>query len=717
MEKLKMHSPNLTQDNVARIAQLFPGCVVEVKDEGGGMKDENLSASFRLPNSSLRYAVDFDQLRQELAESIVEGPQERYHLNWPGKREALLTANAPIAKTLRPCRDESVDFDTTKNLFIEGDNLDALKLLQETYLGKVKMIYIDPPYNTGSDFIYEDDFAENSEEYLLRSNQKDTQGNRLVANSDANGRFHSDWLSMIYPRLKLARSLLADDGVIFVSMDDSESANLKHLLDEVFGEGNFIDTIAVEMSTTSGPKTVNAQQGTIVKNVEFVHVYRKSAAFDSTPHTPLLDGIDSYDTHYTAWLNEDGTLGSLAEKMMADKDVGADIRRFELMSRGTFSINNIDKLLSVSDSAKSFISNNLTKIARIDRPPVSATGKSTQAGRWEPFEVDHRTYFLTTLANGSLQALMPLSLNFRMSDDYKPRFGRTVIRGDLWKGFHQDMGNVAKEGGIAFANGKKPVRLIKQLIKWANNTRDAVVLDFFAGSATTAHAIFQANLEDGGNRRFIMVQLDEVPDPKSEAAKEGYRSIAELSRARIRKAGASIASGSGPSDQRLDVGFRSLRMDTSNMADVYYAPDALDMAKFDLFVDNIKPDRTPEDLLFQVMLDWGVDLTLPISKEIIKVTKDEGGRMKDEKNVGGDSSFSLPNSSFKEYEVYKVDENSLIACFDASGSIDEAFVKELAKQQPLRVVFRDAGYKNSAVKINVEQIFKLLSPATEVKCI
>jgi adenine-specific DNA-methyltransferase len=668
MDKLKMHSPDLIEANIARLAELFPNCVTEARDAKGELKQ----------------VIDFDLLRQELASSIVEGPQERYQINWPGKREALLTANAPIAKTLRPCREESVDFDSTQNLFIEGDNMEALKLLQETYLNKVKLIYIDPPYNTGSDFIYEDDFAENSEEYLRRSNQKDSQGNKLIANSEANGRFHSDWLSMLYPRLKIARSLLAEDGVIFVSIDDSESANLKHLLDEVFGEGNFIDTIAVEMSTTSGPKTVNAQQGTIVKNVEFVHVYRKSAEFDSVPHTPLLDGIDSYDTHYTVWLNEDGTLGSLAEQLMADEDVGADIRRFELVDRGTFSIKNIDKLLSVSDSAKSFISKNLTKIARVDRPPVSAAGKSTQVGRWESFEVDHRTYFLTTLANGSLQALMPLSLNFRMSDDYKPRFGRTVIRGDLWKGFHQDMGNVAKEGGIAFANGKKPVRLIKQLIKWANNTRDAVVLDFFAGSGTTAHAVLQANAEDGGNRRFIMVQLDEVPDPKSEAAKEGYRSIAELSRERIRRAGASIVSGTGYSGQRLDIGFRVLKIDTSNMKEVYYTPDAVTQEALPGLVDNIRADRSAEDLLFQVLLDWGVDLALPISQQTI------AGKT-----------------------VFFVDGNALAACFETG--IDEDFVKQLAAHKPLRVVFRDAGFASDSVKINVEQVFKLLSPATEIK--
>lgn len=672
MEKLKMHSPNLTQDNIARIRDLFPGCVTEAKGEGG----------------SVKLAVDFDQLRQELAESIVEGPQERYNLNWPGKREALLTANAPIAKTLRPCREESVNFDTTKNLFIEGDNLDALKLLQETYLSKVKLIYIDPPYNTGSDFIYEDDFAESSDEYFFRSNQKDPQGNRLVANSEANGRFHSDWLSMIYPRLKLARNLLSDDGVIFASIDDNESANLKRILDEIFGEQNFIDTIAVEMSTTSGPKTVNAQQGTIVKNVEFVHVYRKSAEFDKKPHKPLLDGIDTYDTHYSVWLNDDGTLGSVAEKLFADSKVGSDIHRYELAVRGRFSLKSIDKLLSVSEAARTFISENLKKIASIDRPPVSASGKVIPTGHWESFETDHRTYFLTTLENGTLRALIPLALNYRMSDDYRPRFGRTVIRGDLWKGFHQDMGNVAREGGIAFANGKKPVRLIKQLIKWADNNKDGIILDLFAGSGTTAQAVMEANAEDGGGRRFVVVQVAEAPDPKSEAAKDGYGSIAELTRERIRKAGASSLASLSSSGQNLDVGFRSLRIDSSNMAEIYYVPDAVSQGDLINAVDNIKPDRKFEDLLFQVMLDWGVDLALPVSKQ-----------------------------SIQGKDVFFVDGNALAACFDSSGSIDEAFVKELAKQQPLRVVFRDGGYKDSAVKINVEQIFKLLSPATEVKCI
>jgi len=714
MKKAKMHTPNLTQENIARIRELFPNCVTEIKDPDAKPDAE----------VTVKYAIDFDLLKQELSGQIVEGPVERYQLNWPGKREALLAANAPIAKTLRPVREESVNFDTTENLFIEGDNLDALKLLQETYLGKVKMIYIDPPYNTGSDFIYNDDFAENSDEYLVRSNQKDEEGNRLIANSESNGRFHSDWLSMMYPRLKLARNLLSDDGVIFISIDDGESANLKRLMDEIFGEQNFIDTISVEMSTTSGPKTVNAQQGTIVKNTEFVHVYKKTASFDVMPHIPLLDGIDSFDTHYSIWLNEDGTLGRLSDAMLADEQLGPVIRRYGLLDRDGFSIKNIDKLLVVTDEAKAFINRNLMKIARIDRPPVSAEGRSTEVGRWVTFKADHRTYLLTTLSNGTLQALMPLSLNYRMSDDYKPRFGRTVIRGDLWKGFHQDMGNVAKEGTMPFANGKKPVRLIKQLIKWSNIQANGVILDFFAGSATTAHAVMQLNAEDGGNRKFILVQLPEECDPKSEAYKAGYKTIADIAKERIRRAGKKIqeqlntkdapapkkekkADGEGLFDagvvedgtdpetarnasasRQLDIGFRVLKVDSSCMADVYYTPDQTNQDQLTGLVENIKPDRTEEDLLFQVLLDWGVGFSYPIVRERIE-----------------------------KLDVFFVGGNSLAACFAKDGRITEKLVEQIAERSPMRVVFRDAGFKSDSVRINVEQIFKQKSPKTEIRTI
>jgi adenine-specific DNA-methyltransferase len=670
MEKLKLHTPDITVKNIEKLAELFPSCLTEAQDEHG----------------RITKAIDFDQLRQELSGSIVEGSRERYQLDWPGKREAVLAANAPIAKTLRPCKEESVDFDTTRNLFIEGDNLDALKLLQETYLGKVKLIYIDPPYNTGSDFIYKDDFTENGAEYLQRSNQEDELGTRLVANTESNGRFHSHWLSMIYPRIKLARNLLSDDGAIFVSIDDNESANVKRILDEVFGEHNFIDTISIEMSTTSGPKTVNAQQGTIVKNVEFVHIYRKSPAFDEKRHTPLLDGIGTYDTHYSVWMNEDGTLGSLADKMLSDASVREEIVRYGFLERERFSINSMDRLLSVSEATRSFIEANLDRIASVDRPPVSAGGRSPQVGRWETLDAEHRKYFLTTLANGTLRALMPLSLNYRMSDDYKPRFGRTVIRGDLWKGFHQDMGNVAKEGGTVFTNGKKPVRLIKQLIRWANNSGDGVILDFFAGSGTTAHAVLQANAEDAGKRRFIMVQLDEAIDPKSDEAKDGYKSIAEITRQRIRRAGASIVEGENLFEKGLDIGFRVLKIATSNMRDVYYAPDTVQQTDLLGQVDNIRADRGTDDLLFQVLVDWGIDLALPISEE----------------NIDGKT-------------VFFVDGNALAACFDA-GITDES-VKAIAKRKPLRAVFRDNSYGSDSVKINVEQIFRLLSPETEVRSI
>lgn len=670
MEKRALHSPDLTARNVERIAELFPQVITESRDAEG----------------NVTLAVDFDLLRQELSDHIVEGPQERYQLDWPGKRAAAFAANAPISKTLRPVREESVDFDNTKNLFIEGDNLEALKLLQESYLGKVKLIYIDPPYNTGGDLIYEDDFAESVAEYLGKSGQQSATGDRLVANPDSNGRYHSDWLDMMYPRLKLARNLLAEDGVIFVSIDDAESANLKALLDEVFGRQNYIDTIVLEMSTTSGPKTVNAQQGTIVKNAEFVHVYKRSAAFDLVRHTPLLDGIDDFDTHYSVWLNDDGTLGSVGEKLLADAKVGVDIRRLGLASKSGFSVNKMDDLLALSEAARDYVNANLSRIARVDRAPVSAKDRSTEVGRWEMFEADHRTYLLTTLQNGIIQALIPLALNYRMSDDYKPRFGRTVIRGDLWKGFYQDMGNVGKEGGLAFSNGKKPVRLIKQLMKWANNTEGGVVLDFFAGSGTTAHAVMEANAEDGGDRRFILIQLDETPDPKSEVAAAGFGTIAAYSRERLRRTASQVARRLNLESPSVDFGFRTMRVESTNMADVLVRPDATGQAELLGKVASVKPGRSGEDLLFQVVLDWGLDLAEPITVE----------------EVGARRVLSLAD-------------DSLIACFD--DEVTEEVVQVIAKRRPLRAVFLDAGFASDAARINAEQIFREISPETEVRAI
>lgn len=638
MDKLKMHSPNLTEDNIARIRDLFPGCVTEARGEDG----------------SVRLAVDFDQLRQELSASLVEGPQERYHLNWPGKREALLTANAPIAKTLRPVRSESVDFDTTRNLFIEGDNLDALKLLQETYLGKIKMIYIDPPYNTGNDFIYEDDFAENADEYLRRSNQVDAEGNRLVANTAVNGRFHSDWLSMMYPRLKVMANLLSDDGLLAISINDKEVFQLGKLLDEIFGYSNRL-ACAPWLSEASGGK----EKTGLRTGHEYLLIYFKTTS----------ESV-SQDERSTGVLN------------LSDKN-GPYRKGRELMKWGGTSL-------------------------RADRPNqyyglLCPTGEHVfpyrndgKEGHWrwgkdnkdiliaqsdaEFFHWEMRPFDNGISVGGATERWVP----YEKIRDIKKSVGWSTWLDKF--GSNADGTRELKElFGFKVFDTPKPTQLIKWFLS-LHGDDDGMVLDFFSGSSATADAVMQLNAEDEGNRRFIMVQLPEPCVDDSEAFKAGYKTIAEVSKERIRRAGKKI--DAALANANVDTGFRVLRIDTSNMADVYYTPDALDKASLDLFVDNIKPDRTAEDLLFQVMLDWGVDLALPIEKKAIQ------GK-----------------------DVFFVDGNALAACFDAHGGVDETFVKELATHKPLRVVFRDAGFKDSAVKINVEQIFKLLSPATEVKSI
>ncbi len=620
MEKMKMHSPNLTQENIARIRELFPGCVTEAQGDDG----------------KLRLAVDFDQLRQELSESIVEGPQERYHLNWPGKREALLTANAPIARTLRPCREESVDFDTTKNLFIEGDNLEALKLLQETYLGKVKMIYIDPPYNTGNDFIYEDDFAENADEFLKRSNQKDEEGNRLIANTEANGRFHSDWLSMMYPRLKLARNLLRDDGVIFVSIDDGEISNLRKMCNEIFGEDKFIAQLIWKSRQNKDNRTKNG----VSIDHEYVIAYGKTMRGDDRD----LRGYSNPDNDPRG----DWTSANMVGLATADR-------------RPNLHYDLVDPATGINYGCPSmgwrYDKNTMARLISEDRIlwPSSPDGRP------------RRKSFLSELSS--------------------ERTGySSIIGSDIYtRNGTADIGELFDKRVMDFP---KPVDLVKELINQADLKQDDIVLDFFSGSATTAHAAMKLNAEDGGNRAFLMVQLPEPCDEKSEAFKAGYKTIAEISKERIRRAGKKILEGECHEDWNKDVGFRVLKIDSSNMADVYYTPDSIEQGQLKIFTDNIKPDRKPEDLLFQVLLDWGVDLSLPIRKETIQ----------------GKTVFFVNQPPY-----------DLIACFDTG--VNEDLVKELARFEPLRVVFRDTGFVSDAVKINVEQIFKQLSPGTEVKSI
>ena len=644
MNKLKMHSPNLTEDNIARLREMFPGCVTEAESEDG----------------SAKLAVDFDQLRQELSDVIVEGPQERYHLNWPGKREALLTANAPIAKTLRPCREESVDFDTTKNLFIEGDNLDALKLLQETYLGKVKMIYIDPPYNTGTDFIYCDNFAINTETYKAQSNQQDEAGNRLVANTEANGRFHSAWLSMIFSRLRLAKNLLSDDGVIFISIDDYETSSLKKLCDEIFGPQNFICSLIWN-------KQHSQQQGLFKKYHEYVLLYAKNA----NAHTNISGGDGVIDA---------GALKKISRANPASEFTFPAGVRFEAPDgfelTGTF-----------GDSEQVTVVNGRF----MSKNGVTAESVTLSAG-WTQKEQMKAYFDGRDVIDTKGQKV--LEFYFSSTGKLKCRKERSKITPPtllpLYGMVSEQTAYIASLFGKPVFDNPKPVQMIRDFISWFVREED-IVLDFFAGSATTCEAV----LAETPKARYIAIQLPAEVDSSSEAGKAalslGLNTICDIGKERIRRVGSrlSAAAASAESeDTTIDVGFRVLKIDTSNMADVYYAPDSLDKANLDLFVDNIKPDRTAEDLLFQVMLDWGVDLALPIE-----------------------------NKAIQGKDVFFVDGNALAACFDAHGGVDEAFVKELATHQPLRVVFRDMGFKGDATKINVEQIFKLLSPITEVKCI
>lgn len=620
-----MHSPDLTEDNIARIRELFPGCVTEARREDG----------------SIRLMVDFDQLRQELSDSIVEGPQERYHLNWPGKRDALLTANSPIAKTLRPCREESVDFDTTKNLFIEGDNLEALKLFQETYLGKVKLIYIDPPYNTGRDFIYDDDFSKSTERHLIESNQVDELGGRLVANTEANGRFHSDWLSMIYSRLRLAKNLLKENGTVFISIDDNEVHNLRKVCSEVFGDDNFIAQIIWQK----------------------VYAPKNTADWFSEDHDYIL----VYAKNKLSWR---------PQKLARTPEMEARYKNPDNDPRGPWKAEN----MSARNRYDAGVYPVTCPSGRIVSGPPTGNYWRINEAKFKELDADGRIWWG---ADGNNTPAVKRYLS-------EVANGRTPQT--LW--FYEEVGHTqdAKKTLLKYVqfqhtenvlNSVKPVELIQRVLQLAGQPNDGdIVLDFFSGSATTAHAVLKQNAEDGGNRRFIGVQIAE-PLPKPEP---GMASIFEMGQKRIRNVAKELRKGD--TTRPLDLGFRVLKIDTSNMASVYYASDALNQAKLDLFVDNIKPDRTAEDLLFQVMLDWGVDLALPIEKKAIR------GK-----------------------DVFFVDGDALAACLDAHCSVDEAFVKELATRKPLRVVSRDAGFKDSAVKINVERIFKLLSPSTEVKCI
>lgn len=659
MEKLKLHTPDLTKANIDRLAELFPHCVVEAAGKGG----------------KLERRIDFDLLRQELSDRIVEGPVERYQLTWPGKREALLAANAPIAKTLRPCREESVDFDTTRNLFIEGDNLDALKLLQETYLNKIKMIYIDPPYNRkkGNNLVYRDDFVGNTFEHLISSNQVDCEGNRLILNPESNGRFHSEWLSMMYKRLRLCKNILAHNGVVFISIDDNETANVRRICDEIFGEDNFVGTIIWKNATDNNPTNVAVEH-------ESIHVYAKSridlegewkTTVSSVKDVLAKIGDELISTHknledlqgaYSVWFRENKSqLGELDRYKYID---------FDGVYTGSQSVHNPGKEGYRYD---------------VIHPKTKKPCKEPLMGYRFPKEtMDKLLKEKRILFGDDHNKIIEIKVYAR---EYEDKLS-SVFELDGRTGPY-DLKALFPEARKVFSN-PKPVLLLERLAAFSTSDED-ICVDLFAGSSTLAHAVMLLNSADNGKRSFISIQYPEEIKPDNKDAKEILSFcqkakispvISEISKERTRRAGINIRENS----EIVDVGFRVLKIDTSNMQDIYYTPDAVQQGELDLSIDNIKPDRTPEDLLFHVLLDWGVDLTLPIARETLE----------------GKS-------------VYFVDENALAACFDLG--VTEDLVKQIAARAPMRAVFRDAGFANDAVKINVEQIFKLLSPATDVKVI
>lgn len=648
-EKLDMNSMNITEENVKKIQKAFPNCVTEV-----------------MANGKVKLAVDFDALKEELTGNIITDKQERYQFTWPDKAKAKQNAVSPISATLRPCKEESVDFDTTENLYIEGDNLDVLKLLQETYLGKIKMIYIDPPYNTGNDFVYNDDFAQDVDEYMENSGQYDEQGNRLVKNLDSNGRFHTDWLNMIYPRLKLARDLLTNDGIILVSVDYNENFNMRSILNEIFGDANFVGEIYWESKTKSQNTTTAYNK--LQPKAEMILVFSKSG-------------------------RKRFKLISKEKKEYPLKDDKGFYREYPLEVMNALGIRGRESMIfSITDGVSTVY------------PPE---GKQWKLGHAQ----------VATYQNNNDLFIRNGKVIIKMRQEYE----RAETTEPFWGFFGKEIGtaeSAKKELTLLIDKHNfetvKPVELIRRLIYHVTDEND-IILDFFSGSATTAHAVMQLNAEDGGNRKFILVQIPELCDEKSEAYKAGYKNICEIGKERIRRAGKKIfeiqnntylntiegltnaVNSKGLFDVNeelkiqqksceLDIGFRVLKLDSSNMQPVYYNPHAMQQSLLDSTIDNVKPDRTPMDLLFQVMLDLGVLLSAKI----------------EEKQING-----------KKY--YVVNGNDLIACFD--DDIDNSVITEIAKQKPLYAVFKDKSFATDSVGINNEQLFKTYSPTTIVKVI
>lgn len=643
MDKLKMQSSDVVSENIKYIAERFPNCLTESKDEDGKPVQ----------------VIDFDQLRQELSKEIVEGPEERYQFTWPEKRNAIRLANAPTTDTLRPCRDDSVDFDNTQNLYIEGDNLEVLKLLREDYLNKVKMIYIDPPYNTGSDLVYNDDFAQTSQEYVHNSGQEDEEGNRLVTNSESNGRFHTDWLNMIYPRLKVAKDLLTEDGVIFISIDDNEVENLKKICNEIYGENNFVAilnwrrsggrqdskyyAIIHEYILCFAKNISNFEAGEEIKSGEvYPHFDKDKQRYYKTQLLRKWGSNSLRENRPNLYYPIKGPNNEEIYPTIYQASANSDLGFVKIQGCWRWSASNLAQ--AQADGRIEFQKNKFGEWVAYEKI-------------FAPDEGEENTKKFTTwiddVSNGT--------------DSIKQLFDKSIF------------------------DYSKSANLVIRFLKMANIQEDDIVLDFFSGSATTAHAVMQLNSEDGGNRKFIMVQLPELTDEKSEAYKAGYKNICEIGKERIRRAGKKIKEelaakqkkaglfDDDKENNKLDTGFRVLKLDSSNMNDVYYTPN--DFSEKTLFDENIKTDRTDEDLLFQTMLELGIELSAKIEKKQIA-----------------------------DKDVYVVSDGYLIACFDTK--VNEEIIKEIAKLKPYYFVMRDSSLETDNVADNFDQIFDEYSKDT-----
>lgn len=633
MEKLKMHSVNKVDEHIAAIGKLFPNCVTERMGENGEVET----------------AIDFDMLKQELSSVIVEGNEERYQFTWPDKKKAILAANAPISATLRPCREESVDFDNTQNLYIEGDNLDVLKLLQETYLGKVKLIYIDPPYNTGNDFVYNDDFAEDAEVYLANSGQYDDEGNRLVQNAESNGRFHTDWLNMIYCRLKLARDILSEDGLIFLSIDDHEVENLKKICTEIFGAQNFLTCV----TRATGTPTGGGFEG-LVNELDYLLVCAKNI------NCAHINGLEMSEEDAKIYDQEDEYGRFLIRPL---RRTGGEDRR--------------------EDRPTMFF-----PIKAPDGTDVYPIGPTGYESRWicspetaKKMAQEHLLAWKKTKRQG--EEVWQVYQKFYLAN-------RTKAPGNLWndvegnKKATRDIRNLFDSKKVF--DFPKPIGFLKKIIQIGSD-QESIILDFFSGSGTMAQAVMEFNQEHtGSKRKFIMVQIPEETASDSEAYKAGYCTICEIGKERIRRAGKKIKEENPLTTQDLDIGFRVLKLDSSNMKDVYYNPADMTQDIFAMVSDNIKEDRTPEDLLFQVMLDRGIPLSSKIEETVIAGKK-----------------------------VFNVEDNFLIACFDQNLTDD--VIKAIAQMKPYYYVMRDSSMANDSVATNFDQIFATYSPDTDRKVI